>query len=159
LTAKEVFRRIYMKFIIYPAGIYQANCYIVYEEKTNEGFIIDPGGDADGILAEAFKNNIKVKYLVLTHGHFDHTGAVNDIKSKLGIPLYLNEKDNEFLLDSGIIKFIKRGDSIAADAFLKDGDILKFGDEKAVVLETPGHTPGGIHRFHREVPSTFHLWI
>lgn len=134
-----------MKFITYPAGIYQANCYIVYDESTGHGFAIDPGGDAPGIMEAADKNAVNIDFIILTHGHFDHTGAVNAIKDKLKIPVYLNEKDSFLISGEGkISRMLPVSEKINADRNVKDGDTIGYGNESLTVIETPGHTPGGI---------------
>lgn len=136
-----------MKFIICPAGVYQANCYIIYDEKTSSGFIVDPGGDAGKIRRILKDECIDAKFIILTHGHFDHTGAVNELKDCLNIPVYMNEKDL-FLVSGSEEKpmegTIPESDKIKIDRFVKEGDIISYGDEKLTVLETPGHSPGGI---------------
>ena len=137
-----------MKIISYPAGIYDANCYIIFDDMDpeREGLLIDPGGDAEDILNKVKQNNINVKYIFLTHGHFDHNGGVNTIKSNLNIPVYISAKDNCFINseDKNFVGFSPQYESIDADSFLKDGDILNFGQEKLEIIETPGHTQGGI---------------
>jgi len=135
-----------MKFIRYPAGIYQANCYIVYDEITKDGFIIDPGGDADDILDLLNVNDIKANFILLTHGHFDHTGGVNAIKEKLHIPVYINENDNNLVStdDEKSPSIIPISDAIKIDSLIKHGDNIKFGQSELFVIETPGHTPGGV---------------
>lgn len=122
-----------MELIRHPAGVYSANCYIVSDSDSSEGFIIDPGGDAEELLEIIKNNNLSIKFIILTHGHFDHTGAVNSIKKTLGIPVYTNQSDS-YLLSEGI----------TIDSHIKDGDTKAFGNESLVIIETPGHTPGSI---------------
>lgn len=130
-----------MKFITCPAGVYQANCYIVYDDSSNCGFIIDPGGEHDKILDLVNKHSIKIEFIILTHGHFDHTGGVNAIKGKLNIPLFMDESDSFLVSDSdGINNTLP----ITIDMALKDGDTIKFGNGSLKIISTPGHTPGGI---------------
>lgn len=124
-----------MGIITYPAGIYSANCYIIFDENTNEGFIVDPGGDPDDILKVVKDKGIDVRFIVLTHGHFDHTGGVNAIKSELNIPVYMNENDN--YLVSG-------KDRVNIDSSINDGDTMSFGQKELKIIQTPGHTPGSI---------------
>jgi glyoxylase-like metal-dependent hydrolase (beta-lactamase superfamily II) len=135
-----------MKVDRFPAGVYQANCYIVYDEETNDGFIIDPGGDAEDILGHIKEKGINARFIILTHGHFDHTGAVNSIKYELCIPVYINEYDNDLI--TGQVSMFSGlspdADNISADKFIKDGEVLEAGKLKISILDTPGHTRGGI---------------
>lgn len=134
-----------MDILCYPAGVYQANCYIIFDEKVNEGFIIDPGGDASDLISLIEKKELKIKYIILTHGHFDHTGGVNDIKKDLSVPLYMNEKDVELVAGSSKNrKLFPLAEDITVDGFLNNGDKMNFGEYVLEVIETPGHTPGGI---------------
>lgn len=135
-----------MKHITYPAGVYQANCYIIYDEKSMKGIIIDPGGEAEDIEKLVNDKGIAPQFILLTHGHFDHTGAVNDLKAAFNIPVYMNERDS-FLVSGNEkrkVSFLPASDLINIDRYVKDGDVLEYGDENARILETPGHTPGSI---------------
>jgi len=130
-----------------PAGVYAANCYIVFSEKTQKGIIIDPGGDVEDLINVINEKHIELEYIVLTHGHGDHIGGVKELKNKYNIPILIHGDDIELIQDGkknlsnimamGSIEFI-------ADKILKDGDIIEFGDISALVLHTPGHTKGGI---------------
>lgn len=133
-----------MKIIDYPAGIYGANCYIVYDENRSEGFIIDPGGDSGVILNLVKEKDIRIKFIILTHAHSDHIGGVNDIKRKLSVPVYVNERDADLLTGKVANVFSADSEPVIPDGFVSDGDRLKFGDQELTVIETSGHTPGGI---------------
>lgn len=134
-----------MKFIAYPAGIYQANCYIVYDDSTGDGFIIDPGGSPEEIIKIIEKNSVKVNFIILTHGHFDHTGGVNSIKSALNIPVFINIKDDYLISgDSKGSKSLPVSKKVDIDRYVEDGDTIKYGSEILKIIETPGHTPGSI---------------
>lgn len=135
-----------MNLIVKPAGVYQANCYIVYDEKTMEGFIIDPGGDAPDISNILKEKGILAKFIILTHGHFDHIGAVNELKKKLNIPVYMNKNDL-FLVsedDAHTKSAYHSHDNIKVDRFVNDGDVIKYGNETISIVETPGHSRGSI---------------
>lgn len=124
-----------------PAGIYGANCYILMDEDTKESAVIDPGGDAD-VLIKAIKDmSANPKYILLTHGHTDHTGGVLDLKQEFKVPVYLNEADYE-MIKSG--EYIYGDINGKVDSFINDGDILKLGAKEIKVIHTPGHTPGGV---------------
>lgn len=131
---------------VYPAGIYQANCYIVADETTGKGFVVDPGGDAEGILAECNQIPMNIEYIILTHGHGDHIGAVNAIKEKTGAKILMNEND-EYLTQGAtkdLIPTLKNMKLFEIDRFINDGDIINVGSINVEVIFTPGHTPGGV---------------
>lgn len=134
----------------------QTNCYLVWDKITGEGVIIDPGDDAEYILNRIRDLEMKPLYILVTHGHFDHVLAVLELKSALEIPFLINEKDL-FLVKRavGSAKFFA-GDKEAlkplADKFIKEGDVIFFGEkEQLKVVETPGHSPGGVVFLNRGV--------
>lgn len=135
-----------MVFEVYPAGVYQANCYIIGDENTGEGTVVDPGGDPAGILEECKRNNIKVKYIILTHGHGDHIAAVYKIKKETHAKILMNRKD-EYLTKGEavhITPILKNMTLFDIDEYISDGDTIKVGNIDINVLETPGHTPGSV---------------
>ena len=123
-----------------PAGVYEANCYILVDEDTKECAIIDAGGDADVIEAAITKMNGKPKYLLLTHGHFDHVGGVEEICKTYNIPFYISFTDEEYMEKDNTVF----GTLPKASGYLKEGDIIKLGNYEIKVIETPGHTKGGL---------------
>lgn len=136
-----------MKLIRIQAGIYAVNCYIIYSEDTNEGIIVDPGGDVDDILDYVRENNLNIKYLVLTHGHADHIGGLKGLKEALGAIIAIHEDDVDMLKDAdkNLSSVMAMGKvELEPDILLREGDILEFGNEKAKVIHTPGHTRGSI---------------
>ncbi|MBU5439645.1 MBL fold metallo-hydrolase [Tissierella sp. MSJ-40] len=136
-----------MKILRIPAGIYAANCYIIYPEDKKEGIVLDPGGDVEDIIAAIDRNDLNIKYIILTHGHADHIGGVKGLKDKLGVPVMIHEKDRELLIDGdkNLSSVMAMGTvEIEPDVLLKDGDKIEFGGLAAEVIHTPGHTPGGI---------------
>ena len=130
-----------------PAGIYAANCYLVYSEDTKDGIVIDPGGDVDDIMARINDIGLDIKYIVLTHGHGDHIAGVNDLKNFIDAPVAIHKKD-EYMLrngDKNLSSLMAMGTiEVSADILLEDGDEISFGDLIAKVIYTPGHTLGGI---------------
>lgn len=124
------------------AGVYAANCYILMDEKTKETAVIDPGGDIDDICKALSTLGGKLKYILLTHGHFDHTTGVEGLKTEAGGKVAISKEDNAMIMKGTMYygPFPEKG----GDILLKDGDDLFLGDTKMKVIHTPGHTPGGI---------------
>ncbi|KOA21075.1 putative metallo-hydrolase [Clostridium homopropionicum DSM 5847] len=132
-----------MKIKKMPVGMYAANCYILIEEESKVGCIVDPGGDADFIMGEVKKSNIDIKFILLTHGHIDHVGAVSTIKDKLNIPVYISKEDKELMKKNQMV-FGEMWNETTDDKEIKDGYILELGNLKIKCIATPGHTPGGM---------------
>lgn len=136
-----------MKVIRMPAGIYAANCYIIYSENTKDGIIVDPGGDAEEILRTIEDKNLNINYIVLTHGHGDHIGGVVELINTLKIPLLIHKDDVNMIADAkmNLSNIMSIGSiELNPDKVLNHGDIIRFGDIEARVIHTPGHTLGGI---------------
>lgn len=128
-------------------GELSTNCYILGDEKTNEGVVIDPGGDFDLIDENIEKLNLKIKYIILTHGHIDHIKALVPLKKKTKAKVLIHKEDLPILSDPtyNLSQFIGEDSSFSEpDLLLKDGDTIEFGKVKLLVLHTPGHTPGSI---------------
>ena len=142
-------------------GAYFTNCYIVWCSKTKEAIIIDPGFDrrdeARRVLSLLEENNLGTKFIVDTHGHPDHTCGNRVAKKSTGAPLLIHALDGDILGGAG-----KRLSAIfgfdvepsVADGFLKDGDVVSFGDVELQVIHTPGHTPGSISLRSKEAVFT-----
>ncbi len=127
-------------------GPLQTNCYIVGCEGTKEGAIIDPGGDAKRILAEVERLGLEIKYVINTHGHFDHTLANKEVVKATGAPLAIHSADASMLTQGGGAFFfgIIGKASPPADVILDEGQALTLGEIELQVLHTPGHSPGSI---------------
>ena len=128
-----------------------SNCYIAWDEKLKQGAIIDPGDDADIILSKIKEINIEIKYILATHGHFDHVGAATPLKKVLGAE-FLAHKDDFFFIEDGKGAARRWGFDIEQppkpDRFIEDGDKIKIGSFELEVLHTPGHSPGGVSFLH-----------
>lgn len=127
-------------------GMIGVNTYLVVNEQTNECVIIDAGGDYNKIFDKIIELKLTPKAVLLTHGHFDHIGAVAELQ-KDGLKVYMSEKDSGFTTNprsGGFPEFAKYTKPFKADVFVKDGDILVLAGLKFTVIETPGHTKGGI---------------
>ena len=134
------------KIIRLVLGAYQTNCYIIYNNDLN-AVIIDPGAEADKIFKVIDEYNLKVDKIILTHAHPDHFGAIEEVRNKYNIKVYMCDKDRDMLENrskelSSMLGIDSSG--IKADIFLKEDDEIEFFDKKFKVIETPGHTPGGM---------------
>jgi len=128
-------------------GPIMANCFIIGCETTKQAAVIDPGDDADRILMELAKSELKVKYLINTHGHFDHVGANKRMKEATGAELAIHPDDEpmlEQLSQSAMMFGLSAENSPPADITLNDGDTLSFGEITLEVMHTPGHSKGGV---------------
>jgi glyoxylase-like metal-dependent hydrolase (beta-lactamase superfamily II) len=117
----------------FKVGWLSTNCYVVGCEETKEAAVIDPGleseAEAEPILDYIKQNGFRIKYIINTHGHPDHISGNVVMKEATGASILIHESSAERAL---------------ADRKLRDGDVIKVGNFKLVVLHTPGHTPCGI---------------
>ena len=131
----------------YIAGPIEANNYLVVDEKSKEAVLIDCSETIEKLLTDIKELDVKVKYILLTHGHFDHVMGVNDMKEKLDAKVLINEKDKSqvemtktILSTFGI--YVDKNPEY--DEFIDKNTELKIGDIPIKVFETPGHTEGGL---------------
>ena len=120
-----------------PLGAYQTNTYLVWDENSPTCVVIDPGYEPDTILAEAKKLGKEIAAVFLTHGHFDHVGAVRELAAEVGCPVYLHEADLSMpqQLTAGPLYYTH---------LYQEGDFVDAAGLSFKVLHTPGHTPGSI---------------
>ena len=135
-----------MIFTHIPLGLLNVNTYILADEDSQEGFIIDVGGDFDILHRQIQNMGILVQKILLTHGHLDHVHASNEARNILQAPVYIHESDKELYKDSKIRSLygqeaIKHLD---IDFLLQDDDLLTFGRHQIKVIHTPGHTQGSV---------------
>ncbi len=136
-----------MKIERLVTGELQSNCYIVWDENSLESIIVDPGAEAEKIFRCIEEKSLAVKYIVCTHGHFDHIGAVSEVKRKTGAKVVINRKDIEIYMHAGEFAAswgfnIEQPDE--PDLLVEEGTELRAGSLECRVLTTPGHSPGGI---------------
>ena len=132
--------------LVIPVGYLQENCYIAYDEDK-VAVVIDPGDEGQK-LVEAIRNRgLDVRYILLTHGHFDHTGAVMEIKNEFGAKLCVSGEDAEMLTDPQLSLAMRqrwKPEDIPIDWLLSDGDVLEAGKMRFEVIATPGHSKGSV---------------
>lgn len=128
-------------------GPIEENCYVLKDEETGEGIIIDAGDNGQEILAYVRDNGIDIKLLVNTHGHWDHIGAVDVLRDALGVQLAIHREDAPMLTageEEMAVYSVFVGKKKPAEILLEDGDVINFGKSSLKVIHTPGHTKGGI---------------
>ena len=120
--------------------------YLVGDEAGGEAVVIDPAEDTDGIIAEANKRKVRIKYIVNTHGHVDHIGGNGDMKTKTGAEIIIHEEDAEMLVSTpaSMLRMFGAKASPPADRRVKEGDLIVAGGVTLRVIHTPGHSPGSM---------------
>ena len=138
-----------MKICTLGASVFATNTYLVVDEDTNKAVLIDPDGDGKQIAALLDREGYSLEAILLTHGHFDHIGAVDALVEMKKVPVYISAKDEELLGDgtknASAVFFGGKGIVCKTKPrMIADTDTLIFGGLKFVVMETPGHTRGSV---------------
>ena len=120
-----------MKIKRFTGGTLESNGYVLYVREGGSCFIIDPGYDPKVFLVYIRDMKLDLKGIILTHHHYDHTGAVNRIKNETGCPVYLHREDCDMY-----------GNKV--DVYMEDSDIIDLDGVQLEVIHTPGHTRGSV---------------
>ena len=139
-----------MNYFTLPLGDYQTNCYLVYDEEKNCA-VIDPGYEAGTILKKTEQEGLKIKAILLTHGHFDHVGAVKELAQKTACPVWIHEQELK------LPPYLTAGALYYTDLYSDVGSILNVEGLRFRILETPGHTMGSVCLLCGEVIFSGHL--
>lgn len=135
---------------VLPVGLLACNCSIIGDEVTHEAIVIDPGDDISRILQILERHVLKVNMIVITHAHIDHIGGAAKLRKLTGAPVYMNEADEVLAANLDIQAGwlgVETPENPGIDKASREGDILRAGGVEALVLHTPGHTPGSIALF------------
>ncbi len=134
-----------MEIIKIVTGIVSTNCYILYDEK-GVCAVVDPADGAERILRILKDEKLTLKAILITHGHFDHIGAVSELREKTGAKVYMHEKDSIMLKDPDADVLGKQYGTLASkvDVELVGGEKIEVGEMVFDVMHTPGHTLGGV---------------
>ncbi|MDR3294187.1 MAG: MBL fold metallo-hydrolase [Clostridiales bacterium] len=140
-----------MKFIKIENSVLSENTYLVYDENTLRGFLIDTGSDRERIEEAVKKSSVRVEGILLTHGHFDHALSAKYFQDT-GIPVYIHEKDADKLPSHkyDMSRFFgAKYDTFSADVFIEEGELALAGIPFRVI-HTPGHSAGGVCYYFEE---------
>lgn len=138
-----------MKMKRFALGALWTNCYIVWDAHGN-AFVVDPGGQPDEVERFIKDNDIRLHWIILTHGHVDHIGGINGIRNfaEKGVAIHYEDADALTNANKNLSTYTGEAISVqAADRELNDGDVITVGSMTIAVIHTPGHTPGGICLF------------
>jgi hydroxyacylglutathione hydrolase len=122
---------------------YPTNCYLVWPKNSDEALVIDPGFEPERIFSIIKKNNLKLKYIVHTHGHFDHTKQSSHLQKSSGASVYIHPKQKNY---SRITPKLNIDSKHITE--INDGDIINLSGIGFSVIHTPGHSPGSICLYH-----------
>jgi hydroxyacylglutathione hydrolase len=140
--------------IIIPVTPLQQNCSLLCCEQTQHAAIIDPGGDANKIIAAVDEAGVVVEKLLLTHGHFDHAGAAAELSEYWNVPIEGPHQADKFLTDTipewGTQFNVPLGRACNPNRWLNHNDTVTFGEQSLEVFHCPGHTPGHVVFYHQE---------
>jgi len=141
-----------MKLITVKTGWISENSYIYYDEATLEGVVIDPGADGAKIIRAIEDNNVSIKAILLTHGHFDHIGAVPEIKAHTNAGVCAHRAEAAVFADNvnNPKRKLPKTPDIGEYAPLDDNSLLEYKNFKLEVIHTPGHTVGSVCCLDRE---------
>ena len=126
-----------LKIYTLPLGSYQTNCYIIHEETAQTCCVIDPGYTPEIVLDKVEEQGLTLKAILLTHGHFDHVGAVKELVAETGCEVYIHAAESTMppMMTAGPLYYTKT---------YGEGSQLHLAGVDISVLHTPGHTPGSV---------------
>jgi glyoxylase-like metal-dependent hydrolase (beta-lactamase superfamily II) len=123
------------------------NAYIVEHVQSRKAVVIDPGDEGEEILSRLSECGIALDKILLTHGHFDHVGAVRALRERTGARVHVHADEVERMRSAGRqggMFGLRVQDPPAPDVLVREGDVVELGDQRFRVLHTPGHTPGHV---------------
>ena len=146
-----------LKILHRVLGMVSTNVYLAVNTETGEGFLVDPADNGKLLASWVKEQNVSLKGILLTHGHFDHIGGVSDLKKELQVPVYVMKAENVVLNDARLNLSANWGTAftVKSDRLLCDGEILELAGFTVQVFHTPGHTKGGACYYLPEEKTLF----
>ena len=123
-----------------PVGQLETNCYVVANENTLEAVVIDPGDESNTILDYLERSKLRCVAIMLTHGHFDHVGALSAVARETGAKVYMHQKDDMRVARNNHMRYALPENG----SYYDDGDVVEAAGLTFYIMATPGHTPGGV---------------
>lgn len=141
-------------------GVFTVNSYFLIDSETNHGFLIDPGAEANKLLNYISVNNIIIEKILITHGHFDHIGAVKEISEVLNIPVYVHEQGKKYTQNPIWNLSASCGENITIKAtnYIKNNDLIKLEANPNIILRAihvAGHTLDGVVFYSENEKAAF----
>jgi len=136
-----------MEIITVVTGMLEENAYLVYEEGQKDAVVIDPGDDAEAIIAEIQGRGLRLTDILLTHGHADHIAATERLREAFGAKVHIHSADAYRLEQPDVGEAVYVGTKFGpfqADETVEQGDVIQAAGLRFEVLHTPGHTEGGV---------------
>jgi len=143
-----------MRYLSIPVTPFEQNCTLLWDERSRQAAIVDPGGDIERIQSAIARHGLQPVKILLTHGHIDHAGGTAALAKKLEIPVEGPQREDRFLLDNlpeqSRMFGLPQSGAFEPARWLEQDDRVRLGGEELELLHCPGHTPGHIVFFHRQ---------
>jgi glyoxylase-like metal-dependent hydrolase (beta-lactamase superfamily II) len=140
---------------IIPVTPFEQNCTLIWCEATRKAVVIDPGGDVPRIRDAIAQTKVAVEAIWLTHGHIDHVGGADELRQALQVEIIGPHVDDKFLLDNVVSSGARFGMTgvrdFTPDRWLNEGDQVAIGELTFDILHCPGHSPGSVVYFNRDM--------
>jgi hydroxyacylglutathione hydrolase len=136
-----------LKYANFQVGWFETNCYLIWDPISRHALVIDPGAPSEDLESVIVGERLRVTAIINTHGHADHIGGNDRIKSLTSAPLFIHENDQDMLLDDNLNLSAQFGYPLVsppADDLAQDGQQFILGGHQIEIYHTPGHTPGSI---------------